>query len=308
MKLIYFISFLSFNCFFIFLSGQESTQDPFEIYQQDKNNKILIIPFESKMYASSVDAAIATKSELKYHEIKEEFRRGMSEQILLSISNKIPAISMIHHIDTNANILNHIYNSIGYKYDIVKEKEIEESPATKSEQIKKEILKLSDKIHHNQEPKEKSTYERGKISNGEVYTSYHNAERFMNTTIHNPDLLNELHRTYQTNHYIFINEFHISRPRSKPEDPYEQYRQIKVHYSVFNQKGKQVDAGTASAEMPKNIYDLRKIKRNYFSLIAQEICAFIPDPQLEKETIEKEGDDRKKAKGQRKIIHGLLVE
>ena len=49
---------------------QESTTDPFELYTQDKNNKILIIPFEAKMYASSIDHAIAEANNIIYVEDK----------------------------------------------------------------------------------------------------------------------------------------------------------------------------------------------------------------------------------------------
>ena len=50
------------------------------------------------------------------------------------------------------------------------------------------------------------------------------------------------------------------------------------------------------------------LEKTYLSQIADELSSFIPDPQLEKSTIEKENEDSKKAKGQRKIIHGLVVE
>ena len=88
----------------------QSTLDneEFEVYKQDKNNKILIIPFENKMYASSIDAEIADKNQINYYDIKDEFKKGIAEQILLSISNKIPAVSLIHHQDTSADIINHI--------------------------------------------------------------------------------------------------------------------------------------------------------------------------------------------------------
>ena len=79
-------------------SGQEIPSfDEFEVYTQDKDNKILIIPFENKMYASAVDNEIADYNRINYIDVKEELKRGISSQILLKISNKTPAISMVHH-------------------------------------------------------------------------------------------------------------------------------------------------------------------------------------------------------------------
>ena len=93
-------------------SGQEIPSfDEFEVYKQDKDNKILIIPFENKMYASAVDNEIAAYNRINYIDVKEELKKGISSQILLKISNKTPAISMVHHKDSVSEILNYIYNS-----------------------------------------------------------------------------------------------------------------------------------------------------------------------------------------------------
>ena len=55
--------------------AQENNTDPFEIYTQDKNNKILIVPFESKMYASSIDKEIALANNIKYEKVKEALKK-----------------------------------------------------------------------------------------------------------------------------------------------------------------------------------------------------------------------------------------
>ena len=80
--------------------------DEFEVYTQDKDNKILIIPFENKMYASAIDNELAEFNSLMYNEIKEEIKKGISSQILLAIDNKTPAISMVHHKDSTSEVLN----------------------------------------------------------------------------------------------------------------------------------------------------------------------------------------------------------
>ena len=113
------VFYIMFSCIGF---AQENTTDPFEIYTQDKNNKILIVPFESKMYASSIDKEIALANNIKYVEVKEVLKKSVSEQILLSLSQKTPAISLAHHQDSAIKMLNYIYNNIGFKYDLVKSK------------------------------------------------------------------------------------------------------------------------------------------------------------------------------------------
>ena len=298
------VFYIMFSCIGF---AQENTTDPFEIYTQDKNNKILIVPFESKMYASSIDKEIALANNIKYVEVKEAIKKSVSEQILLSLSQKTPAISLAHHQDSANKMLNYIYNSIGFKYDLVKSKDTVDAQPTKKELIKDKLNKFVNQIQ-TEIPSEKKKYDRGTIHHGEIQTSNHYADRFMNVVINNPNLLSDLQLNYQTNYFIFVNEFHIGQSYRKKDNYYKSYRKLNVHYTVLNKKGKEVDAGVAETEMPADIHNLNKIEKIYISQLAEDLCAFIPDPVLEKNTVKKEAEDSKKAKSQRKVIHGLVSE
>ena len=183
-------------------------------YTQDKNNKILIVPFESKMYASSIDKEIALANNMQYIEVKEAIKKSVSEQILLSLSQKTPAVSLAHHQDSANKMLNYIYNSIGFKYDLIKTKDTVKTQPTKKELIKDKLNKFVNQIQK-EIPSENKKYERGTIHQGEIQTSNHYADRFMNVVINNPNLLSDLQLNYQTNYFIFVNEFHIGRSYRK---------------------------------------------------------------------------------------------
>ena len=301
-KNIFFSLFFLFK-FFNYFAQSIPEYEQFEVYKQDKNNKILIIPFENKMYSSSIDNEIAEYNRLNYSSIKEEMKKGISEQILLSISNKTPAISLEHHKDSNSQILNYIYNSIGLKYEKVKSKDTVEVATKKTDLIKERLNKF---VHQTNQLHEKGKYDRGNLNNGEIHTFNYNEERFMNVIIQNPNLLEELNNKYRTNYYIFVNEFHIGRALAIPGNVYLKKRQISTHYTVFNQRGKEVDAGVIRVQMPEDVYSINKIERDYISLIARELCSFIPEPKVEKATLIKEAKDNKNSKNQRKIIYGVL--
>jgi len=66
----YYLTFLFFIIYSASIFSQESEVNPFEIYTQDKNHKVLIVPFESKMYVSSLDAEIAKNTGMDYFEIR----------------------------------------------------------------------------------------------------------------------------------------------------------------------------------------------------------------------------------------------
>ena len=77
--------------------------------------------------------------------------------------------------------------------------------------IKDKLYKFVNQIHI-EEHHEKKEYDRGNITRGEIQTSSHYAERFMNVVINNPNLLDDLHLNFQTNYFVFINDkcFHCS--------------------------------------------------------------------------------------------------
>ncbi len=127
------------------------------------------------MYASEIDNEIADYNKLNYSTIKEEMKKGISEQILLSISNKTPVISLEHHKDSNSQILNYIYNSIGLKYEKVKSKDTVEVTTKKTDLIKERLNKF---VHQTNQHHEKAKYERGNLNNGEIHTSNYTEERF----------------------------------------------------------------------------------------------------------------------------------
>ena len=79
-------------------------------------------------------------------EVKEALKKSVLEQILLSLSQKTPAVSLAHHQDSTNKMLNYIYNSIGFKYDLVKSRDTVKTQLTKKELIKKDKLNKFVKI------------------------------------------------------------------------------------------------------------------------------------------------------------------
>ena len=185
----------------------------------------------------------------------------------------------------------------------MKSKDTVELGSKKTDLIKERLNKF---VHQTNQHHEKAKYNRGNLSNGEIHTSNYTEERFMNVIIQNPNLLDELKSKYRTNYYIFINEFHVGRALASPGNIYLKERQISTHYTVFNQRGREVDAGVIRVKMPEDVYSIQKIKREYLSSIAKELCSFIPGPKVEKVTLVKEAEDSKNSKNQRKVIHGVL--
>jgi len=259
-----------------------------DVYNADKqqHNSVLLIPFESKMYFSSVDVDIAKNTGLSYDEIRKRMRYGLANQLLLSMDRSISAVSLIHH-DTSKiySDLDLVYSSIGYKYRLLpKEEKIDTTNKSKVEKLKGKLNKL---VHHqNSDNKQQGPkdYQSASIYNGEVRSTNDYSERYMHTSIHNPDLLSTLENKYETNYYIFINELNIEQTK-RHHETHELIKRIKVHYTIFDLQYKEISAGASLVYMPSSIDDISTIINKYLSEIAREICSKLPYTITEEEEI-----------------------
>ena len=259
-----------------------------DVYNADKqqHNSVLLIPFESKMYFSSVDVDIAKNTGLSYDEIRKRMRYGLANQLLLSMDRSISAVSLIHHDASKIySDLDLVYSSIGYKYRLLpKEEKIDTTNKSKVEKLKGKLNKL---VHHqNSDNKQQGPkdYQSASIYNGEVRSTNDYSERYMHTSIHNPDLLSTLENKYETNYYIFINELNIEQTK-RHHETHELIKRIKVHYTIFDLQYKEISAGASLVYMPSSIDDISTIINKYLSEIAREICSKLPYTITEEEEI-----------------------
>ena len=186
-----------------FKNTTKITTDQEAYNSQTKSYRIMIVPFDYKMYMSSLDREIAAKTRLTYPQIRDNMRYGLADQLLLATKGKHPALSLIES-DSSYDDLKYIYNSIGYKYKLAPIKEEEQSgqEKTKIDKLKKSLTKLIAKPEENTNKE----YTPARINNGQIETFENSGERYMHTSIHNPNLLSTLQGNYQTNLFIFINE------------------------------------------------------------------------------------------------------
>ena len=100
----------------------------------------MIVPFDYKMYISSLDRTIASKTRLTYAQIRDNMRYGLANQFLLVTRGTYPAISLLES-DSTYDDLKYIYNSIGYKYKLAPNEEEEQEEKTRMDKLKSSLSK-----------------------------------------------------------------------------------------------------------------------------------------------------------------------
>ena len=219
---------------------------------------VLIIPFDSKLYMSEIDRNIWKETGMTFNQIRNVFRQGLAKAVESAMKRNYTAVSLLSDSNKTVKDLAYIYKSISYSYDpIPSEKNIgqQEGPGVTKEKG--------------------DTRTSPKIVNGELVVGANYDKRFMNTVLSNPYLLPYLHKKYKSNVFVFINELDIKNDLSTPynakTDSYR--REITVHYSIFDNSGKQLTAGIATNYFSPGLNDPKKIVDNHFTSVAKTITS-----------------------------------
>jgi hypothetical protein len=211
-------------------------------------NKIMLIPFENKMYLSEIDANINQESKLSAKQIKAVMRDGMNEQLYKKLKVKMNVVDMIDDTTKTKKDLENIYQYLSYQYQKTPNQENYKAPSNE---------------------KEVKNIDKGQLSVETVSDS-----RFMNAKLKNATLVPYLTNKYKTNLYLFINELDIKSVNSIPGDfSSSSNRKIIVHYTIYTYDAKEINSGIAEVNMPSNVNNPSKIINSYFSLVADLIVS-----------------------------------
>jgi len=247
----------------ITLSAQNNTTGISDNSSLMGDVSVVIIPFEAKMYISDIDRDLAQNHQMNFQEIKAKFRANLDREIFLALKKYTQPFSFYSMPQRDANAeLGYIYNSIGYKYEVVPEEVV-----VKKENVGTKLLSKFKK-------KEKdSDYIDASIQGGELVSQVDNREKYMKTTVVNEKLLPNLNEKYGAQHYIFINQLDIKRGAdmryAASDEGYK--REVKVHYTILDNLGEEVSSGAIKSRFSSNENDIDKIISVQFPLIAERI-------------------------------------
>jgi hypothetical protein len=221
--------------------------------------KILVIPFEPKLYMSEIDEHVNKETKMNFNQIRNTFRSGLDVSVVAAFRKKNKVFSLMSDTGNAVTDQNYIYESIGYKYDLLPD-------------------------DNNKGQKDNSSG-KPKIQNGQLTVTTNDQKKFMDVQITNPHLLSTLNKKYGAEIFVFISELDL-KVEAESNEKYSSgnYGRIaNVHYSIYDLKGKLLTAGMATKNFPASVNDPKKIVNSYFRDIAQiilnnYILAIAPQP------------------------------
>ncbi|MBP7808589.1 MAG: hypothetical protein KA163_04815 [Bacteroidia bacterium] len=213
-------------------------------------HKIMLIPFEPRLYMSEIDYALNKESKLSGKQIKALFRDGINEQLYKSLKAQHQVVDLMDDTIKTKKDLAEIYQHLVLEY-----------------------MKVPDQKNYKPPVKEKQEQT---IKNGQIIDESNTDQRFMNAKINTPGLVPHLYKTYKSDIFVFINQLDIKASNSGgPADAAttttDGFRKLVVHYTVYTFDAKEINSGIAETQFPAALNDPKKIVSGYFSKLAQII-------------------------------------
>jgi hypothetical protein len=249
------ILFFVFLCMCVLTYAQDKTigsgQKQTAINSNSTKHKIMIVPFENRMYMSEIDFAINKETKLNAKQIKATMRDGLNEQFYKKFKSKMGVIDLLDDTVKTKKDLENIYQYLSYQY-----------------------LKVPDQNNYKAPVKEQNEKA---IHNGQLTVETNSDARFMNAKISNSTLVPYLYNKYKTNLFLFLNELDIKTLNNVPGDMsgFQSHRKIVLHYTVYTFDAKEINSGIAEVDLPLNVNNPSKISSQYYSQLASIVLARI---------------------------------
>lgn len=261
-------------------SDQEARAELVEASEEGAKEeaKILIIPFEEKLFYCDIMRDLTTVNQLSKEQVYNRFRNEIQLSLQKALKDSMETATFLNTDSITDTDLVNIYSVLGYKYlPVPVEEELEEG---KKKKAKKKKLQP--------EPKKEVG-----IRNGQVVAERQTVERYMSAQLKDYAVLNQFYTNYGINKFLFINQMDVKMDLTDPETAYlDPRRLVAIHYTIMDKDGRQISGGLASAQFLGTESRLNYIiGANFYKLSAEVLSSLF---KAEKEEEEKEKSTEKK--------------
>lgn len=231
---------------------------------------VLVVPFESKMYRSDINKALAEYNNLNSAQIIHRFTTAIDQSIYLAFQERC-TVNSFYEVDdsTTTNALNYVFDNLTLEYELVSKTE----DKSKAEQLKAKLKKKQD-----------DSYQRGTVSQGEIVTKRDVRERYMKAVVTDNKMLDSMHFRFNNEFFLFVNQLDITNDYSDmvavQQGRFD--RIIQLHYTLYAKNGTVLTTGVSKTIFSAQQNDINLIISNNFPILAQYIFEDLFPPVEEK--------------------------
>ncbi|MCH8903789.1 MAG: hypothetical protein IIA45_07745 [Bacteroidetes bacterium] len=266
-----------------YIFAQDSVLEP-EPRDSMDYSKVMIIPYNPDFYFSDSDHDLKKYNRKNGEDIRRKFRQGLNLKVNARIMTAYDTKPLLNDTakDVQLDLLS-IYHGIHYKYERTTPSILAEENQKEHEKILANLKQRMDEIKKDlfEEETNYSTYDTEGSKNVAGYIENTDESKYMNVIIHNNDMLAYLADKYDTDLFLFLNQFEIrtnyEHCLDRTVDKFT--REVWVHFSIYDRFGKQLYGDVVKVFYPTNTHDMDDIIRNCFPLISSYISDQLPKQQ-----------------------------
>jgi hypothetical protein len=262
------------------LGDETVTKTDQEVYAEgaQEQAKILIIPFEEKLFYCDIMRDLTKVNQLSQQEIYDRLRNEIQLSLKVALKDSMETATFLNTDSITDEDLINIYAVLGYKFVPV--------PAKEDVDEKGKVKKKT----KNPKPKKEVG-----IRKGQVVAERQAVERYMSAQLKSHEVLNEFYTNYGINKFLFINQMDVKMDLTDPEAAFiDPKRLVTIHYTIMNKDGKQISGGLASEQFPGTESRLNYIiGGNFYKLSAEVLGSLVAAQKKEQED---EQEDNRKSK------------
>lgn len=213
-------------------------------------HKVMIIPFEPRMYMSEIDMYINQESKLTGKQIRAMFRDAVDEQLYKALKAHYSVVDLMDDTVKTKKDISMIYQHLGYEYQ-----------------------KVPDQEHYTPPKREK---EEKAITNGQLTAGTNTDLRFMNAKVQNAKLVPYLYDKYKCDIFVFVNQLDLKSSTNTDASGMVNpngMRKAVLHYTVYSYDAVELNSGIAEQEFPATVNNPAKISSAYLSKVAQIVSS-----------------------------------
>lgn len=243
-----------------------------------EKTKVLIIPFEEKLFYCDIMRDLTTVNQLSQQQIYDRLRNEIQLSLKAALKDSMETATFLNTDSITDTDLINIYAVLGYKYVPVPVIEKEE----KTGKGKKNKVKTV-------EPKKEVG-----IRNGQVVAERQAVERYMSAQLKDHEVLNQFYANYGINKFLFINQMDVKMDLTDPEAAFiDPKRVVAIHYTIMDKDGKEMSGGLASTQFPGTESRLNYITGSTFYKLSAEVLGSIVAAKKKEEAVSEEDRNSK---------------
>ncbi len=261
--------------------AQDRTRTHHQMNFDSEVAKVLLVPYEEKMFLSDVNREVNKLTGLELAEIKRIFREGLCQIVARESDGQTEVLDLLNFGDRGSQEdISYILHSVGYNFEEVKPLPVDVVEKTKTGKI---IESITTKEEAEQQGRGAYTEE------GEIKSWYDKKERFMNVQVYNDELIPFLVEKYECDYILFINQLDIKVMRDVNRDNGQTWaRRIMIHFSLLDGEGKEVFSSAVYGHYGGDEKDIYQIIGKNFARPAQRLLSVIPSSSEESSQTEME--------------------